>query len=193
MVFSGFLSRRRVVKQGSQRVQVAVNRCWTDVGGIFFGLTENLSKSVEISQESRNLEASDEIWKDILKITLGISFTSNEMIVISLKKFFKGSWWLGCLVGTGLRIPPLDFAESIFGRQVDSAGVLHFTENDQRVRWVERATPSNWPLEVSPHTQLLGFEEFFASKLPRFLGYAFFWDSYIGDGLESLTPNITFT
>ena len=45
-----------------------------------FGLTENLSKSVEISQESRNPEASDEIWNDILKITLGVSFTSNEMI-----------------------------------------------------------------------------------------------------------------
>eukprot|EP00434_Breviolum_minutum_P016542 symbB.v1.2.014582.t1/scaffold1069.1/size140053/6 len=44
-----------------------------------------------------------------------------------------------------------------FPGEVDSAGVLHFTENDQRVRWVERATPSNWPLEVSPHTQFADF------------------------------------
>lgn len=56
--------------------QQMLDRCWRD----FFGLTENLSKSVEISQESRNPEASDEIWNDILKITLGVSFTSNEMI-----------------------------------------------------------------------------------------------------------------
>lgn len=93
------------------------------------------------------------------------------------------------------KFPPLTLLPASFlERQVDSAGVLHFTENDQRVRWVERATPSNWPLEVSPHTQLLGFLwSFLQAKSCGFLGYVFFWDSYIGDGLESLTPNITFT
>ena len=73
------------------------------------------------------------------------------------------------------KFPPLTLLPASFlERQVDSAGVLHFTENDQRVRWVERATPSNWPLEVSPYSAAWLSLEFFASKILRVFGLRFF-------------------
>ena len=37
--------------------------------------------------------------------------------------------------------------------QVDAQGLLHFTEREQRLSWVERATPAAWPLEVPPNVQ----------------------------------------
>ncbi|CAK9066164.1 unnamed protein product [Durusdinium trenchii] len=58
------------------------------------------------------------------------------------------------------RVPPPERFNSnllSFPAEVDAQGLLHFTEREQRLSWVERATPAAWPLEVPPNVQFADF------------------------------------
>lgn len=55
--------------------------------------------------------------------------------------------------------------------QVDSHGVVHFMEQGSRVRWVERCTAAEWPLEVPPCAQHLDMGLFLASESKEVRGH----------------------